>query len=57
MWFADKLGPIPNAGPQRKVQNSKNLAPVRSAAPQPKNNARSQPVRAPEPPKKKKGWF
>ena len=66
MWFADKLGPVPKASPQGKAHSQTAApAPGKAAknaasqpAPQPKGQAqRAQPAAAPEPPKKKKGWF
>jgi len=60
MWFADKLGPPPKNSPLARAtepaktvtpaKGAKNAAPQRAPAPQ-----ASRP--APEPEKKKKGWF
>jgi len=60
MWFADKLGPAPKGSPlarangqakaETPAKGAKNAAPLRAASPKP-----SRP--APEPEKKKKGWF
>jgi hypothetical protein len=61
MWFADKLGPAPAGSPQARANGpAKNAAPVKGAknASTAQRAGMPQPSRpAPDPEKKKKGWF